>query len=176
MRVCQPGPVAFHRAKVSGGTRREIDVRALPDFGRPRGFSIFAEVAVPKIFGRTSRAVRAREKLSLVQAGFSRSARSGLSLRFIPSDLAFIGPAKTNDVCTTGTRCKHEHVQPLSDTAQRLESWLAVVLSRILDDQCSVPFEPRRLLKRNSARSDIPLILRRVEADIHSFNVYTYIH
>ena len=35
IRVCQPGPVAFQRANVSGGKRIEIDVRALPDFGRP---------------------------------------------------------------------------------------------------------------------------------------------
>jgi hypothetical protein len=148
MRVCQPGPVAFHRAKVSGGTRSEIDVRALPDFGRPRGLSIFAAVGAPKISGRTSRARRAREKVSLVQAGFSRSARSGLRLRFIPSDLAFVGPAKTDDVCTTGVRRKHEHGQPLADTAQRLESTLAVVLPRIVDDQCAVPFERCRLRKR----------------------------
>lgn len=36
MRVCQPGPVAFQRARVSGGKRKEISVRALPLFGRPR--------------------------------------------------------------------------------------------------------------------------------------------
>jgi hypothetical protein len=44
IRVCQPGPVAFQRANVSGGNRREIDVRALPNFGRPRGFNILAAV------------------------------------------------------------------------------------------------------------------------------------
>src|SRR5580692_1426690 len=38
MRVCQPGPVALHRNNVSGGSRREMDLRALPVFGRPRGF------------------------------------------------------------------------------------------------------------------------------------------
>jgi len=32
IRVCQPGPVAFQRANVSGSNRIEIDVRALPDF------------------------------------------------------------------------------------------------------------------------------------------------
>ena len=36
IRVCQPGPVAFQRANVSGGNRIEIDVRALPDFGDRR--------------------------------------------------------------------------------------------------------------------------------------------
>ena len=85
VRVGQPGPVALHRAKVSGGTRRETDVRTLPDFGRPRGLRIFAAVAAPKASGRTSYARRARENVSLVQAGFSRSARSGLRLRFMTS-------------------------------------------------------------------------------------------
>jgi hypothetical protein len=60
IRVCQPGPVAFQRANVSGGKRREIDVRALPDFGRPRGFNILAALAAPKISGNTSRALRAK--------------------------------------------------------------------------------------------------------------------
>jgi hypothetical protein len=55
IRVCQPGPVAFQRANVSGGNRREIDVRALPDFGRPRGFNILAAVPAPKVSGSTSR-------------------------------------------------------------------------------------------------------------------------
>jgi len=66
--------VAFQRANVSGGNRREIDVRALPDFGRPRGFNILAAVPAPKISGNTSRALRARAKVSFVHAGFSRSA------------------------------------------------------------------------------------------------------
>jgi hypothetical protein len=60
IRVCQLGPVAFHRANVSGGNLREIDVRALPDFGRPRGFNILAAVPALKISGNTSRALRAR--------------------------------------------------------------------------------------------------------------------
>ena len=29
IRVCQPGPVAFQRARVSGGSRREMEVRQL---------------------------------------------------------------------------------------------------------------------------------------------------
>src|SRR5467141_795435 len=90
IRVCQPGPVAFQRANVSGGNRREIDVRALPDFGRPRGFNILAAVPAPKISGNTSRALRARAKVSFVHAGFSRSAFWGLGLRFISFDLALL--------------------------------------------------------------------------------------
>jgi hypothetical protein len=37
--------------------------------------------------------LRAREKVSFVQTGFSRSARSGLRLRFIPLHLTFVGLA-----------------------------------------------------------------------------------
>jgi hypothetical protein len=38
-----------------------MDVRALPDLGRPRGLSILAAACLPNISGKTSRAVRARE-------------------------------------------------------------------------------------------------------------------
>jgi hypothetical protein len=66
-------------------------VRALPDFGRPRGFNILAADAAPKISGSTSRALRARAKVSFVHAGFSRSAFWGLGLRFISFHFAFVG-------------------------------------------------------------------------------------
>jgi hypothetical protein len=89
IRVCQPGPVAFQRANVSGGRRNDIDIRALPDFGRPRGFSISAAAAAPKISGKTFCALRARAKVSFVHAGLSRLVFSGLRFRFIPFHLAF---------------------------------------------------------------------------------------
>jgi hypothetical protein len=71
IRVCHPGPVALQRANVSGGNRREVDVLALPDFGRPRGFNILATVPAAKISGYTSRAFRARSTVSFIHAGFS---------------------------------------------------------------------------------------------------------
>src|ERR1700692_3969780 len=43
-----------------------IDVRAVPDFGRPWGFNILAAVAALKISGNTSRALQARAKVSFV--------------------------------------------------------------------------------------------------------------
>ncbi len=76
-----------------------MDVRALPDFGRPQGLSILSAVCLPKIAGKTSRALRARAKVSFVQTGFSRSARSGLRLRFIPFYLAFISLTKAAPPC-----------------------------------------------------------------------------
>ena len=35
IRVCQPGPVAFHRAITSSGRRREISFRGFKILGRP---------------------------------------------------------------------------------------------------------------------------------------------
>jgi hypothetical protein len=35
MRVCQPGPVAFHRAITSAGNRRDINLRGFGDTGLP---------------------------------------------------------------------------------------------------------------------------------------------
>jgi hypothetical protein len=62
-----PGP---SNANVSGGNRIEIDVRALPDFGHPRGFNNFAADATPKISGNTSRALRARTTQTRRQSGW----------------------------------------------------------------------------------------------------------
>lgn len=145
-----------------------MDVRALPDFGRPRGFSIFAAVDLPKISGRTSCALRARLKVSSLQAGFSRSAFAGLRLRFISFHLALVRFTKADDVCLAGARSEHQHMQPAVNYAQRLESALAIVSSRILGDQRRVPFKYRRAFKRNSARGDIPLVLSGVKADSHA--------
>ena len=97
IRVCQPEPVAFQRASVLGGKRSEIRMRALPVFGRPRGFSICFAVASPKSFGKTSRAGRARLKVSFFQTGLSRLVFSGLGLRFIPFYLTSIGFAQADN-------------------------------------------------------------------------------
>lgn len=144
-----------------------MDVRALPDFGRPRGFSILAAVDLPKISGKTSRALRARPDVSFVHAGFSRSALSGLRLLFISSHLAQICFAKADDVRLAGARREHQHVQSTVNNAQRLKTPLAIFPSRILDDQRGVPFERRCALKGDAARCDIPLVLSGVEADCH---------
>lgn len=45
MRVCQPGPVAFHRAITSAGNRRDINLRGFVDTGLPP-FLIFARFSI----------------------------------------------------------------------------------------------------------------------------------
>lgn len=175
MRVCQPGPVAFHRASVSGGRRKEIKVRALPVLGRPRGFSIFADVAALNISGSTSAALRARAKVSLVQTGLSRSARSGLRFRLISFHLAFVGLPKADDVHLALSWCKHQHIKSLFNSTQCLKTAFSIVSAYIFDDQCAVPFERRREFERNPAQRDVPLALRCVEGYLHPFIVYMYI-
>jgi hypothetical protein len=127
IRVCQPGPVAFQRANVSGGRRNDIDVRALPDFGRPRGFSISAAAVAPKISGKTSCALRARAKVSFVHAGLSRLVFSGLRFCFIPFHLASVCLAQADHVRLIGAWGKYHGVKPCTDQAERLKSTLAIV-------------------------------------------------
>ena len=159
MRVCQPGPVAFQRANVLGGRRNEMETRALPVFGRPRGLSICFAAASPKSFGKTSRAGRARLNVSFLQAGFSRSVFSGLGLRFIPFHLAFVGFAQADDVYLACARSEHQCVQPLSDESRRLKPWFAVGFATVLDDERAGPLEFCRLLERDTTFSDVFLVL-----------------
>jgi hypothetical protein len=154
IRVCQPGPVAFQRANVSGGNRREINVRALPDFGLPRGFNILAAVPAAKIPGNTSRALRARAKVSFVHAGFSRSAFWGLGLRFISFDLAFVGLAQADHILV-GARHEYHHLQPIPDQTQRLKPAFAVILSKILHYKRGVPLELGCQFERNAPHEQI---------------------
>lgn len=72
MRVCQPGPVAFQRASVSGANLRLIATFESGDLGRPRGLSMLAAVRAPKILGSTSLAGRAFAIMAAVHSGFVR--------------------------------------------------------------------------------------------------------
>src|SRR5450759_5283104 len=90
MRVCQPGPVAFHRASVSGDNLRLIATFDSGDLGRPRGFSMAAAVRAPNILGKTSFAGRALAIISMVHSGFSRMALSDLGCFFISPYLPLI--------------------------------------------------------------------------------------
>jgi hypothetical protein len=90
-------------------------VRALPDFGRPRGFNILAADAALKISGNTSRALRARAKVSFVHAGFSRSTFPGSGLRFISFHLTFVGLAQADYMRLVGARRENHHMQSISD-------------------------------------------------------------
>ena len=139
MRVCQPGPLAFQRASVSGAIRRLMATLAFGDFGRPRGFSRRAAAFLPTILGSTSAAGRARLKSAAVHSGFSSSINSGLGLRFIASYLSGVGSAQTDDVDLAGAEREYQHVQPVVNKAQRLETLFSVIPARVFHNQGAGP-------------------------------------
>jgi len=175
MRVCQPGPLAFQRASVSGAIRRLMATLAFGDFGRPRGFSRRAAAFLPTILGSTSAAGRARLKSAAVHSGFSSSINSGLGLRFIASYLSGVGSAQTDDVDLAGAEREYQHMQPVVNKAQRLETLFSVIPARIFQYQGAGPVKIRRPCERQTAPGDVPRILSGVETDLHVFNVYAYI-
>jgi hypothetical protein len=167
MRVCQPAPVAFQRASVSGGSRIEIAVRALPDFGRPRGLSIVLAMLAPRISGNTSAAGRALEKVAFVHSGFSWIFRLVLGLRFIAFGLAWIGFSQADYVDIAGTWREHKGIEAPFDNAKRLKAVLSVVLAEIFNHKRRVPLELLHQIERNSALRNISFVLGGVEAYRH---------
>lgn len=175
MRVCQPGPVAFHRARTSGGSLREIDVRGAALFGRPRGWSSRFASASPYISGSTSRAGRARRKSSTVHSGLSGSSRYffGFRLDFITAYLSPVRFAKADDMHPASARGMDQDMQTQSDEPVGLESSLAVVTPDVFNVQRAGPLNIDRPLQRNAMHIDVARILRRVEGNVHEFIVYT---
>jgi hypothetical protein len=166
MRVCQPGPVAFQRRSVSGGSRIEMAVRAAGDFGRPRGRNISSATFVPKMPGSTSAAGRAFRIDLAVHSGFSLLGRVGLILRFISSDLTAVRFAQAYYMDAVGTRSEDQCIQAPGDEPNYLKAPLPIVPAEILDDPGGTPVELARQLKREAPFGNIPFVLGRVEADL----------
>lgn len=114
MRVCQPGPVAFHRASVSGDNLRLIATFDSGDLGRPRGLSMAAAVRAPKILGKTSFAGRASATIFKVHSGLSRKAFLDLGRFFISLHLSFIGFTQTDDPRFSLAGREHHAVQAIT--------------------------------------------------------------
>lgn len=152
---------------MSGGRRIEIDVRAVPDFGRPRGFSSRLAAGAPNNSGRTSLAGFAFANVALFHSGFSAIFRALTVLRFIESDLTSICLAETDHVNAPCTRSEHQCVQSARDHAQCLQSSLAVVPTDVFDHKRTVPFKLLDQLERQAALGYVPLVLSRVETNGH---------
>lgn len=145
----------------------EIAVRALPVFGRPRGLNIFLATFAPKISGNTSVAGRALEKVVFVHSGFSTAVLWVLVLRFISFGLTSIGFPQADYLDSSGTRRKHQGIQPSDDQSERLEAAFSVVFAEIFNYQRGAPFELFRQAERESALGDISFVLGGVKADGH---------
>ena len=141
MRVCQPGPVAFHRASVSGDNLRLIATFDSGDLGRPRGLSMVAAVRAPKILGKTSFAGRASAIISMVHSGLSRKAFLDLGRFFISLHLSFIGFTQTDDPRFSLAGREHHAVQAIPDIAEHALAPFPIVFARVFPDQGCCPVE-----------------------------------
>lgn len=165
VRVCHPGPVAFQRAKASVGRRIEIDVRAVPDFGRPRGFNSRLAAGAPNSSGRTSLAGFAFANVAFVHPGFSTPFRDLVVLRFKVPDLAPTCPAKTDHLNAHSPRSRNQCVQSAIDQPQRLESPLTAVFTGVLDHKRAVPLKLLDQIERQTAIGNVPPVLTWIEVE-----------
>jgi hypothetical protein len=141
MRVCQPGPVAFQRASVSGGSLRLIATLDSGDLGRPRGLSMAAAVRAPKIFGRTSLAGRAFAIMVAVHSGFVRLVFLDFGCFFISFHLAFVGLSQTDDPGFAVAWRENHAVQPILDEAKHAVAPFSIVFPLVFPDQSCCPVE-----------------------------------
>ena len=141
MRVCQPGPVAFQRASVSGDNLRLIATFESGDLGRPRGLSMLAAMRAPKIFGRTSRAGRAFAIMAAVHSGFVRLDFLELGCFFIPFHLSFVGLSQTDDPRLAIARRQNHAMQPILNEAKRAVARFSIVFALVFPDQGCCPVE-----------------------------------
>jgi len=174
MRVCHPGPVAFHRAKVSGGSRRLMATFESGDFGRPRGLSIAAAVRAPNILGSTSFAGRASAIMAVVHSGFVLWVFfAGFDGFFISIHLALVGFTQTDHPGLAIARRKYNAMQPAFDEAKHAITPLSVVFAPIFPDKRRRPIELLGKVQRKTAFCKIPAFFLRIL--VHAFIVYTYI-
>jgi hypothetical protein len=118
IRVCQPGPVAFQRASVSGDNLMLIATFDSGDFGRPRGLSMVAAVRVAKIFGKTSFAGRALAIISICHSGLSRLVFSRLDRFFISLQLLLVSFTQTDDLRFSLAACEQHAMQVILHKAR----------------------------------------------------------
>ena len=171
MRVCQPGPVAFQRASVSGGNLKLIATFDSGDFGRPRGLSIAAAVRAPNIFGRTSFAGRALAIIAIVHSGFFRMVFLDFGCFFIPLHLAFVGFTQTDDPRLAVAWCKHHAMQPIVNEAKHAVAPLSIVYAPVFPDKCCGPVKLRGKVQRKAALCNIATFLFWIL--VHTIIVYT---
>ncbi len=124
MRVCQPGPVAFHRSIKSAGNLIERSFRGLLERGRPPLFTV------------------ARASMSSVASGnssystfpitcASTRARSDFKERSDAGLFTFIGFPHAEYVTFRATRCVSDYDHPTDQHAITNDSNFSVVLSRV---------------------------------------------
>ena len=121
MRVCHPGPEAFQRAIVSGGSRNDRSLRALGNFGRPLRTSFCPSYRLaPEIHD------------SVISGGSTGLAE----VRPEPFRFALMAMSHADDASGRASRRPDKNDESGIEPANRNETRLAVVSSIV--DACEV--------------------------------------
>lgn len=158
MRVCQPGPVAFHVAMTPGGRRKDSNRFGFANLGRPR---------------RTSFRPR-RRSASSIQESVISGASSRLEVRTELFRFALMTvPHADNPACGSSRR-PHEHLQSSIEPSCRNVTGLSVI-EAIIDPREMKPGEHFP----DTTHVETPLLqrletLRWVACDAHRLTVATF--
>jgi hypothetical protein len=166
IRVCQPGPVAFHRATTSGAKRRLIICFGFGDLGLPA-------------FLKTARA-----SISSVSSG-SSSYSSGLMtcastrLRSEPKVgrkvvlLTVVGLPHAEHMANSATLRVPNHHQPALKKPKADDSGLSIVLPLVLDLRGQAREHPLGVFEVQSTVGERPVTLWGIVGDLHAIIVCT---
>ena len=177
MRVCQPGPEALQRSRVSGGRRSVVTALggSLPG-PRRLGLSISATNGGGKIFGSTSDAGRARLKSAALSSRTSPSSLiRGLSVErfFMSFSLSCIGLPEADYPDAAGYWGEAQHVQSMIQISHGHQSKFWVRVSSVLQHNGRFEIEIRSPLERQATFGNVGVVLGGVEFDFHEQIVLT---
>ena len=126
MRVCQPGPVAFHRSMTSAGKRSEINLRGFGDTGLPPLFT-FARASISSVSSGSS-----VYSSGLIVCASTR-AKSDFKARRDTGLFAFIGFPHAENMAIRATRGIAHHNHPPRQQAVANDARFVVVLAGIFN-------------------------------------------
>src|SRR5689334_6526887 len=126
MRVCQPGPVALHRAITSSGRRSVISFLGLADRGRPPFFTL-ARASISVVSSGSS-----RYSLALTTCASTR-AKSDFKVRREALLFAAISFPHAENVSTAASWDVTDYHPATLEAAKADDTSLAIVRARILN-------------------------------------------
>ncbi len=166
MRVCQPGPVAFHRSITSLGRRSDINLRGFGESGLPPLLT-FARASMSSVSSGSS-----SYSFAFTTCASTR-ARSDFKERRDASLFAFIGFPHAENVTIRATRRVAQDNQPLFQQAIANNSLLTVVPSCVFNLKCDTSEDQLSICEVQPTFSQCYCALGRIEGDCHAVIVAT---
>jgi hypothetical protein len=160
IRVCQPGPVAFHRAMTSAGRRKEINLRGFAESGRPP-LLIVARFNISSVSSGNS-----SYSLRLMTCASTR-ARFDLKERRDARFFTIISLPHTKNVSIGSSHHVSHHNHSIALESEADHSRFAVVLASILNIQSDSSKYDLCILKIQTTLDESLIPLRRIEGDCH---------